>query len=84
MLGSIYWCGVLTTIIIVPWLADKYGRKFIVIFNYFTFELCVVGIMLSHDINMLYTLLFFCGVTYAGRIVVCINYMIEFNLEKNK
>ena len=46
--------------------------------------LIVIGIMLAHDITTLYVLLFFAGATFGGRVVVSINYLIEFIQEKNK
>jgi len=78
LIGSLYYAGVISTIILVSWLSDKYGRKTIVIVNYFIFMLTVVGVMLAHDLEILYTLMFISGATLGGRVVVSINYVIEF------
>ena len=84
LIGSFFWIGVLVTMIPVTWIADKYGRKLVVMISYVIFMIAVIGIMLASDINMLYFLLFVCGATLAGRVVVSINYVIEFITEKNK
>ena len=78
LIGSIYYAGVMTTIILVSWLSDRYGRKAIVISNYFVFMLTVVGIMLSHDLAVLYVFMFIAGCSFGGRVVVSINFVIEF------
>ena len=78
MIGSLYYAGVMTTIILVSWLSDKYGRKTIVVVNYFLFMIAVVGTMLAHDIVTLYIFMFMSGATFGGRVVVSINFVMEF------
>ena len=78
LIGSLYYAGVITTIILVTWLSDKYGRKTIVLVNYFLFMIVVVGIMIAHDLITLYILIFICGATFGGRVVVSINFVMEF------
>ena len=78
MIGSLYYAGVMTTIILVSWLSDKYGRKTIVVVNYFLFMIAVVGTMLAHDLVTLYIFMFMSGATFGGRVVVSINFVMEF------
>lgn len=78
LIGSLYYAGVMTTIILVAWLSDKYGRKTIVVINYFLFMITVVGVMLAHDITTLYIFMFISGATFGGRVVVSINFVMEF------
>ena len=78
LIGSLYYAGVMTTIILVAWLSDKYGRKTIVIVNYFLFMITVVGTMLAHDLITLYIFMFISGATFGGRVVVSINFVMEF------
>lgn len=84
LIGTIYFIGILTMIIFDPWLADKYGRKINVILNYFIFILAVIGIMASSKIELLYFYIFICGATMAGRVIVGVNYVLEFITESYK
>lgn len=74
----------MVTIILIPYLADRFGRKVIVIVNYAIFMLATIGLMLSHDIILIYVYIAIAGATYGGRVVVSINYLLEFILAKNK
>ena len=84
LIGTFYFIGILTTIILDPWLADKYGRKVNVILNFIVFLLAVIGIMASSQIELLYFYMFVCGATYAGRVIVGINFLLEFITERWK
>ena len=78
MIGSIFFAGVITTIIVIPWLADRIGRKWIFVTSYFVFILVCVGILFATNIYWLYVFVFISGTTFAGRIVVALIYLIEF------
>ena len=72
------------TILLDPWLADKFGRKWNVVINYFLFMAAVLGVMLSQSLDELYVFMFICGATFAGRVIVSINFLLEFITLKNK
>ena len=65
-------------------MADKIGRKWIVVIGYYIFCLIVIGIFLGHDITTLYVLIFLAGMTFGSRVIVSIVYTLEFISEKNK
>jgi len=73
-----FFFGVITTVMFIPYLADRIGRKWIYIISYFVFILVVVGILFATDIIWIYALQFISGTTFAGRIVVGIIYLVEF------
>ena len=61
-----------------------YGRKWNSFFSFVVFIAATIGLMISHDINILYFLLFVIGVTFAGRAIVNYNYLIEIIESKYK
>jgi MFS family permease len=73
-----YFIGVITFILIIPYLADKFGRKYIVFVSYIVFIAAIIGILFSNLLIQLYIFLFFAGATFGGRIVVGLNYLLEF------
>jgi MFS family permease len=73
-----YYIGMLCFIVIVPIIADRYGRKWVFLINFIIFIVSTIGILLSHDLLWLYVFLFISGATIGGRSVVGINYMLEF------
>ena len=42
-----YFIGVITFILIIPYLADKFGRKYIVFVSYIVFISAIIGILFS-------------------------------------
>jgi MFS family permease len=78
MIGAIYYIGMLCFIIIVPMIADKFGRKWVFQINFFIFIIATIGILFANDLISLYIFLFISGATIGGRSVVGINYMLEF------
>jgi len=46
--------------------------------------LAVIGLMLATDIYQLYVFLFIAGATFGGRIIVGLNYLLEFLADKDK
>lgn len=71
--------GVLTTALVVPWYSDRQGRKWPTIISYGVFLFIHVAIGMSDSIFVLYGSLFIAGLTLPGRIVVGLNYLLEFN-----
>lgn len=46
--------------------------------------MAVIGIMWATDLYTLYVLLFIIGATFGGRIIVGLNYLLEFLADKDK
>ena len=78
LIGTIFYAGVITFVIVIPWLADSYGRRYPYIASMVVFLLLTIGIYLADDLTTLYVLLFFLGGTFGGRTIVAINYLLEF------
>ena len=49
-----YFIGLITTVLIIPWISDKYGRKWPTVGSYVVFIIAAFGILLSSDIIALY------------------------------
>ena len=79
-----YFAGVISTVIFIPWLADKKGRKLNVIINFVIFILATIALLFASDIITLYVLLFICGATFGGRVVVAMNFLLEFQQRSKK
>ena len=84
LIGSVYYAGVMITIIPVPWLADLYGRKWFTMTGFIIDTLSSIGLMLCHDLNTAYVFLFICGLTYGARIIVGTTFLIEHYWKKAK
>lgn len=48
------------------------------------FIIAVIGVMLTTDLYTLYVLLFIIGATFGGRIIVGLNYVLEFLVDKDR
>ena len=70
LLGSCFFVGVITTMIVASWLADEYGRKWVTLTGWYIYMLCALGLIFSTDIYYAYVLLFIAGTTFASRILV--------------
>ena len=68
----------------MPWLADKYGRRLNTVINQIVFMLAFLGLMFANTITELYVLLFIAGTTFGTRVIVAINYILEYFPEKTK
>ena len=78
LIGSVYYAGVMTTVIPIPWLADLYGRKYFATVGYIVYIFAVIGLMGCHDLNWAYFYLFICGATFGARVIVVTNFIIEY------
>ena len=83
-MGSVYFCGVLSTILIVPYLTDKHGRKYSAVISNFLLIFVTIGIIFARDITALYILLFLAGATFAGRVIAGLNWLLEYNILQNR
>lgn len=77
LIGSMYFAGILTTILIVPYIIDKCGRKYTTIICNFILIICTIGLLIATDITSLYILLFFAGTSFGGRLIGGLNWLIE-------
>mmetsp|Transcript_15978 Transcript_15978/g.24777 ORF Transcript_15978/g.24777 Transcript_15978/m.24777 type:complete len:263 (-) Transcript_15978:889-1677(-) len=84
LIGSVFYAGVMLTIIPLPWLSDVYGRKYVVTLAYIVYILAVIGLMTSTELIWLYVFLFICGTTFGARVIAATNYILEFHWEKIK
>lgn len=78
LLGSVYFSGVLSCVVVVPWLADRYGRRWNAFINYVAFIAIVIAILLASDLMTLYVLLFLAGATFGGRAIVNFLYVVDY------
>lgn len=84
LIGSCYFIGVITTILVIPWLVDRVGRRWIVIVNYLILITVSILIMFCTELLALYILLFFAGATFGARIIGGLSWLVEFNHAKKK
>ena len=82
LLGSMFFLGVISTLIIIPPLADKFGRKLIFLISNIVSVIGQLGLILSDNIYEAYFFAFLIGATFSGKVVVGLNYMLEFNRPK--
>lgn len=73
-----YFIGVISTILLIPWLSDKYGRRWIALTCYIVLITATIFLMLSTDLIMLYVLQFIIGATFGGRIITGVAWLVEF------
>jgi len=82
LIGSMYFIGLIVFITFVPPIADRYGRKWVFIVTLIVSCIAQLGIMLTNDLYAAYFFEFLIGGTFAGRIVVGLSYILEYNLPK--
>lgn len=77
-IGSLYWSGVLTLVIVLPWIADKYGRRWVFIAAYGLFLIFAALILSMENLTALYVVIFLTGGTIGGRVIVANNFFMEY------
>lgn len=82
LLGSVGFIGVISTLLILPPLGDRYGRKLIFTISNVMTIIGQLGLILSNNIYEAYFFAFLIGATFSGKVVVGLNYMLEFNRPK--
>lgn len=82
LIGSMFFIGIIATLLIIPPLADRYGRKLIFTISNIVSAIGQFGLMVSNNIYEAYFFAFLIGATFAGKVVVGLNYMLEFNRPK--
>ena len=78
LLGSLYFIGVIVGMAFVPLLADNYGRKWPLIITIIIFIIGAIGLLVTSSLYEAYFYMFLIGFTSAGRVVVGLNYTMEY------
>lgn len=82
LLGSAFFAGILIGMMIVPHLADKYGRKIVFNTTIFLSIVAQVGLILSLSLDRSAIYMLILGFCFPGKSVVGLNYLLEFIPEK--
>lgn len=78
-MGSMFFIGVISTLLIVPPLSDKCcGRKPAYIIGVFVYLIAYIGIICSTNLYEFYVYQFLNGATFASKVVVGLSYIAEF------
>jgi MFS family permease len=78
LFGSIYFAGLCFAILILPPLADAIGRRWPVFIGNLSLIVCMIGLLLTNNIYEAYVFFFLDGISFAGKVIVCMTYIIEF------
>lgn len=78
MLGSLNFVGVLLTVLPVPYIADKHGRKKVLVSTMIINILALGAIYFTSNLNFAYFLIIVNGMCFAGRVVAGMNLIVEF------
>jgi len=78
MIGAMFFLGVVISTVVAPPLADAYGRKYVVFFSYIVLIIGLVGLMITTNLYVAYAFEFLVGFSFAGHIIVGLNYLLEF------
>ncbi len=73
-----YFAGWALTIIPIPYLADRFGRRKIIAISLFINILVILTLLLSHSLNLTICAMFFAGMITSGRLTVAFVYLNEF------
>lgn len=78
LIGSLFFAGWCSTLLIVPIFADKYGRKWIYFGCIQIVFACMIGTVFNTKLKWLYVLMFFAGAATTGRTTIGYIYGNEF------
>ena len=82
-LGSSFFIGVIFGMLITPKLSDLYGRKQPFVWTMILSIIGQAGLMFCDDLEEALIFMTICGVTFPGKSVVGLNYLLEFFHEKH-
>jgi len=82
LLGSAYFIGWVCTLLVLPRLADTYGRKWIYRLGMILTGACLSCVYVSSSINSMIAIIFCIGVLTSVRITISYVYLNEFILSK--
>lgn len=78
-MGSMFFIGVISTLLIIPPLSDKCcGRKAVFIGGVLVYIIAYIGIIFSTSLYEFYVFQFLNGASYASKVIVGLNYLTEF------
>lgn len=77
-LGSCYFFGTFLTILALPLLSDKFGRRPIFAVTMIVSSLTQLGLMLTTKLDFAYWEMLLVGMTFGGKNIVALNYFLEF------
>ena len=83
-LGSSYFIGIVSSILIIPTISDLYGRKKPIIVVLAIIVPTQFLFIQSRSINETLFLIFLRGITFSGKNVVILGYITENILEKDR
>lgn len=79
LIGSMFFIGQVVTILFIPPIADFVtGRKPVFVASSILLVIVIAGFLFSNNIYEAYVFSFLNGCTFAGIIIVGINYTVEF------
>jgi len=80
LIGSVYFIGVVCTVMIYPIISDRCaGRKYVFLISGVIFAIAFFGLILATDLIWCYVFMFIMGTCWGGRIIVGMNYVLELN-----
>lgn len=82
LLGSMYFAGWALTILIIPYLADKYGRKWFFTVSAMVTAAVMVVLYVSRSLGLSISMMFVAGMANSGRLMVGFVYANEFLVPK--
>ena len=77
-MGSAFFVGVILGLITIPGIADAKGRRNPFIFTLVISIVAQLGLLLTNNFNCAVGLMILCGITFPGKNVVGLNYLLEF------
>ena len=78
LIGSCYFIGIIITILPVPLLSDIYGRKTIYLASLILCVFAQFALIINSSIDVAFGLYVLLGMTFPGRNVVGLTYLLEF------
>ena len=83
LLGSSYFIGIIASMLFVPALSDHIGRKKIFCGTMVVSIIGQIGLIYSHSLTVSTCFMVVLGMTWPGKRVTGINYILEFIPESN-
>lgn len=77
-LGSAFFVGVIFGLVTLPGIADVYGRRNPFIFTLVVSCVAQLGLLITSNFNWAVLFMILCGITFPGKNVVGLNYLVEF------